>query len=95
MRRVNPVGAIANGSADGPPRIVDVGRRPQDRGAELDVFECLARACQRQLPLGGTVGVVERGRRRAAFRDQTQVVDGERRLQPPFGGAPGGLLEPQ
>ena len=74
MSRVKPVGAMPNGSALGPPRIVvDVSTfsaRAQDAGVELDVLERLARAGERQLALGGAVGVVERRLRRAALRDR-------------------------
>ena len=45
--------------------------------------ERLPGAGQRDLRLGGAVGVVERGLRRAPLGDPTQVVDGQRLLEPP------------
>ena len=85
IRRVKPVGAMPNGSADRPPRIVDgrvdVRRGAQDRGVELDVLERLAGAGERQLALGRAVGVVEGGLRRATLGDRAQVVDRERGVE--------------
>ena len=82
ISRVNPVGAMPNGSAEGPPKIVHRGvdRRhvAQHRRVELDVLERLPRAGQRQLALGGAVRVVEGGRRGAALGDVAQVGDRER-----------------
>ncbi len=49
------------------PAGVDLGDVPQDRRVKLDVAERLSGAGQRQLLLGGAVGVVERGFRGAAL----------------------------
>ncbi|BDD81001.1 hypothetical protein TPB0596_07640 [Tsukamurella pulmonis] len=86
--RVKPVGAIANGRADGPPstvRGVDLGDVAQDLRVELDVGEGLPRPGQRELGLRGAVGVVEGGARGAPLSDPAQIPDGLRILQP--GGA--------
>ena len=85
MSRVNPVGAMPNGSADGPPSTVDgrvdALRGPQDARVELDVLERLAGAGERELALGRAVGVVEGGLGRAALGDGAQVVDRERAVE--------------
>ena len=97
ISRVKPVGAMPNGSALGPPRIstdVSTSRRgPQDAGVELDVLERLARARERQLALGGAVGVVEGGLRRAPLGDRAQVGDRERGVEAALAAVELGLLE--
>jgi hypothetical protein len=49
---------------------------------KLDVSKRLPGAGKRQLLVGGAVGVVERGFRRAALGDSAEVLDGQRRLEP-------------
>ena len=97
MSRVNPVGAMPNGSALGPPRIsIDVStsrRGAEDAGVELDVLERLARAGERELALGGAIGVVERRLGRAALRDRAQIGDRERGVEAALAAVELGLLE--
>ena len=73
---------------------VDHGHVAQDRRVELDVLERLAGARERQLALGGALGVVERRLRRAALRDVAQVGDRQRLLEPAVGRVEGRRLEP-
>ena len=68
--------------AEHSPAGVDLRDVAQDRRVKLDVAERLPGPGQRQLLLGGAVGVVERRFRRAALGDSAQVVDGQRRLEP-------------
>ena len=86
--RVNPVGAIPNGSATRPPstsRLVSTVRDvAQDRRVELHVRERLPGPRQRHLAVGGAVGVVEGRLGRTPLRDPAQVLDGQRLRQPPF-----------
>ena len=74
-------------------RGVDVLGGAQHVGMELDVLERLTRSRQRQLPLGGAVGVVVGGFRRAPLRDALEVVDREGTLETTPGGIQLGLLE--
>src|SRR5690625_3553798 len=48
---------------------------------KLDVAERLSRAIQRDLVLGGAVGVVECGARGAPLGDATQILDRQRFLE--------------
>src|SRR5690606_14617025 len=59
-------------------RGVHRGNVTQNRRVELNIFESLTRARDRQLSLGGAIGVVERPRRRASLRYVAKVIDGER-----------------
>ena len=78
--RVNPVGAKAKGSADGPPsRVVEVSMCETSRSTEgrnSRSAERGPRTGQRELALGGAVRVVEHRPRRAAPGDLPQVADG-------------------
>src|SRR5699024_5413365 len=64
-------------------RGVHVGDVVEDRGVERDVLEGLAGAVQRQFAFCGAVGVIERGGRGAPLRDLAQILDRQRRVQPP------------
>ncbi len=61
---------------------VDAGDIAQDPGPEFDVEERLAGAAQGDFGLGGAVGVVERGLRRAALGHVAQIPDGARAAKP-------------
>ena len=67
----------------------------QDRRVELDVAERLPRPGQRDLAVGGAVGVVERGLRRTPLGDPAQVLDRQRRREPALLGRPDRPLEPE
>ena len=81
------------GAAEDLARRVDVRGRPQDVGVELDVLERAAGTVERELALGGAVGVVERGLRGAALRDRAQIIDRERGVEAALAGVELGLLE--
>jgi len=66
----------------------------EDGRVELDVLERLPGTLERDLGLGGAVGVVEGGLRRAALGDVAQVVDRQRGVEPPLLRVELRLLEP-
>jgi hypothetical protein len=83
----------AHRGAEHVPAGADLRHVAQDRRVELDVGEGLPRAADGQLGLGGAVGVVEGGPRRAALGDATQILDGQRLVEAPLGGVELRLLE--
>ena len=64
----------------------------QDRRDELDVGERLAGPGQRDLAVGGAVGVVEGGLRRTPLGDPAEVVDGQGLVEPALLGDNSGFL---
>ncbi|MDQ1175924.1 hypothetical protein QE416_000660 [Microbacterium sp. SORGH_AS 421] len=81
------------GPAEDLARGVDVGRGAEDVGVELHVLEGAARAVERQLTLGRTVGVVESGLGGATLGDRAQVRDRQRRVETALSRVELGLLE--
>jgi len=61
---------------------------------KFDVAERLPRPRQRDLGLRGTFCVVERRLRGVPAGDRPQILDGQRRGQPPSGGVEFGTVEP-
>jgi hypothetical protein len=62
---------------------VDLGHVTQNRRVKLDVSEGLPGTAQRQLLLGGAVGVVERRFRGAPLGDSPQIFDRQRGVESP------------
>jgi hypothetical protein len=65
---------------------VDLGDIAKDCRVKLDVAKGLPGPGQRQLLFGGAIGVIERRFWCAALGNSPQILDGERRIQPPPGG---------
>ena len=87
IRRVNPVGAMPNGSADRPPRTLDVGRPRTRRAEPADGTRCL----ERETPAPGTFppqAARPRSRTRPATSGASRArggPDGQRGRQPALG----------